>query len=197
MITVRGRQLIIPESDKQIGTQYDNNSETRRFRMDRLTLGGIDLANLDYHLDLRYADKKLDTSILSKEVTEEAITLVWTVPASCVQQIGTVWIALRGSDDFGTVKWASNQGALYVGQTIDTPAGVETGLTELEELEKRIEQKESQMDANEQMRQDAEAVRVQNEQKRLANEALWQEQAEQAIKEAQDTLTAANQAKDA
>ena len=197
MITVRGRQLIIPESDKQIGTQYDNNSETRRFRLDRLTLGGIDLANLDYRLDLRYADKKLDTSILSKEVTEEAITLVWTVPASCVQQVGTVWVALRGSDDFGTVKWASNQGALYVGQTIDTPAGVETGLTELEELEKRIEQKESQMDANEQARQDAEAVRVQNEQKRLDNEALWQEQAERAIKEAQDTLTAANAAKDA
>ena len=88
MITVRGRQLIIPESDKQIGTQYDNNSETRRFRLDRLTLGGIDLANLDYHLDLRYADKKLDTSILSKEVTEEAVTLVWTVPASCVQITG-------------------------------------------------------------------------------------------------------------
>ena len=197
MITVRGRQLIIPESDKQIGTQYDNNSETRRFRLDRLTLGGIDLANLDYRLDLRYADKKLDTSILSKEVTEEAITLVWTVPASCVQQVGTVWVALRGSDDFGTVKWASNQGALYVGQTIDTPAGVETGLTELEELEKRIEQKESQMDANEQARQDAEAVRVQNEKKRLDNEALWQEQAERAIKEAQDTLTAANAAKDA
>lgn len=197
MITVRGRQLIIPESDKQIGTQYDNNSETRRFRIDRLTIGGIDIANLDYHLDLRYANNQLDTSVLSKEVTEDAITLIWTVPASCVQQVGTVWIALRGSDDFGTIKWATNQGALYVGRTINTPEGVETGLSELEELEKMIEQKESQMDANEQSRQSAEAIRVQNEQKRLKNEALWQEQAEAAIKNAQDTLAAANVAKSA
>ena len=197
MITVRGRQLVIPESDKQIGTQYDNNSETRRFRMDRLTLGGIDLANLDYHLDLRYAGNKLDTCILSKEVTEDKITLVWTVPASCVQQVGTVWVALRGSDDFGTVKWASNQGALYVGQTIDTPAGVETGLSELEELEKQIEQKTEQLDTNEKERQEAEAIRVQNEQRRLANEAFWQTQAEQAIAEAQNTLVAANEAKKA
>ena len=197
MITVRGRQLIIPESDKQIGTQYDNNSETRRFRIDRLTIGGIDIANLDYHLDLRYANNQLDTSVLSKEVTEDAITLIWTVPASCVQQVGTVWIALRGSDDFGTIKWATNQGALYVGRTINTPEGVETGLSELEELEKRIEQKESQIDANEQSRQAAEKIRIQNEQNRLNNEALWQKQAEVAIKDAQDTLAAANEAKSA
>ena len=197
MITVRGRQLIIPESDKQIGTQYDNNSETRRFRIDRLTIGGIDIANLDYHLDLRYANNQLDTSVLSKEVTEDAITLIWTVPASCVQQVGTVWIALRGSDDFGTIKWATNQGALYVGRTINTPEGVETGLSELEELEKRIEQKESQIDANEQSRQAAEKIRIQNEQNHLNNEALWQKQAEVAIKDAQDTLAAANEAKSA
>ena len=197
MITVRGRQLIIPESDKQIGTQYDNNSEARRFRIDRLTIGGIDIANLDYHLDLRYANNQLDTSVLSKEVTEDAITLIWTVPASCVQQVGTVWIALRGSDDFGTIKWATNQGALYVGRTINTPEGVETELSELEELEKRIEQKESQIDANEQSRQAAEKIRIQNEQNRLNNEALWQKQAEVAIKDAQDTLAAANEAKSA
>ena len=56
--------------------------------------------------------------------------------------VGTVWIAVRGSDDFGTVKWATNQGYLYVGKTIDTPSGEGVDLTEMEALEKRLDQKQ-------------------------------------------------------
>ena len=117
MITVKGRTLIIPEIERQIGTQYDSNSETRQIKINRLTPGGIDLSNLDFHLDLRYGKDTKDTAILSKEITEDAIILTWTVSAASVAQIGTVWIAVRGSDDFGTVKWATNEGHLYVGKT--------------------------------------------------------------------------------
>ena len=35
MITVKGRDLIIPVNERQIGTTYDNNAETRRIRMER------------------------------------------------------------------------------------------------------------------------------------------------------------------
>lgn len=61
--------------------------------------------------------------------------MTWTVSAASVKQVGTVFIALRGSDDFGTVKWATNQGYLYVGDTINTPDGAEMALSELEKLE--------------------------------------------------------------
>lgn len=167
MITVRGRELVIPVAERQIGTQFDNNSETRQFKINRLTVGGIDISNLDFRIDLRYGKETKDTDILEKEITDEHVILTWTVSAASVQQIGTVWIALRGSDDFGTIKWATNQGFLYVGKTINTPDGAQTALSELEKLEKRIDQKTESMDAAESSRVEAEKIRQENESARL------------------------------
>ena len=193
MITVRGRELVIPVAERQIGTQYDNNSETRQFKINRLTVGGIDISNLDFRIDLRYGKETKDTDVLEKEITDEHVILTWTVSAASVQQIGTVWIALRGSDDFGTIKWATNQGYLYVGKTINTPDGAQTSLSELEKLEKRIDQKTESMDAAESSRVEAEKIRQENESARLKNEAEWQKQGEAAV-EAAKTATAAQSA---
>lgn len=193
MITVRGRELVIPVAERQIGTQFDNNSETRQFKINRLTVGGIDISNLDFRIDLRYGKETKDTDILEKEITDEHVILTWTVSAASVQQIGTVWIALRGSDDFGTIKWATNQGFLYVGKTINTPDGAQTALSELEKLEKRIDQKTESMDAAESSRVEAEKIRQENESARLKNEAEWQKQGEAAV-EAAKTATAAQSA---
>ena len=193
MITVRGRELVIPVAERQIGTQFDNNSETRQFKINRLTVGGIDISNLDFRIDLRYGKETKDTDILEKEITDEHVILTWTVSAASVQQIGTVWIALRGSDDFGTIKWATNQGFLYVGKTINTPDGAQTALSELEKLEKRIDQKTEPMDAAESSRVEAEKIRQENESARLKNEAEWQKQGEAAV-EAAKTATAAQSA---
>ena len=193
MITVRGRELVIPVAERQIGTQFDNNSETRQFKINRLTVGGIDISNLDFRIDLRYGKETKDTDVLEKEITDEHVILTWTVSAASVQQIGTVWIALRGSDDFGTIKWATNQGFLYVGKTINTPDGAQTALSELEKLEKRIDQKTDSMDAAESSRVEAEKIRQENESARLKNEAEWQKQGEAAV-EAAKTATAAQSA---
>ena len=193
MITVRGRELVIPVAERQIGTQFDNNSETRQFKINRLTVGGIDISNLDFRIDLRYGKETKDTDVLEKEITDENVILTWTVSAASVQQIGTVWIALRGSDDFGTIKWATNQGFLYVGKTINTPDGAQTALSELEKLEKRIDQKTESMDAAESSRVEAEKIRQENESARLKNEAEWQKQGEAAV-EAAKTATAAQSA---
>ena len=193
MITVRGRELVIPVAERQIGTQFDNNSETRQFKINRLTVGGIDISNLDFRIDLRYGKETKDTDILEKEITDEHVILTWTVSAASVQQIGTVWIALRGSDDFGTIKWATNQGFLYVGKTINTPDGAQTALSELEKLEKRIDQKTESIDAAESSRVEAEKIRQENESARLKNEAEWQKQGEAAV-EAAKTATAAQSA---
>ena len=193
MITVRGRELVIPVAERQIGTQFDNNSETRQFKINRLTVGGIDISNLDFRIDLRYGKETKDTDVLEKEITDEHVILTWTVSAASVQQVGTVWIALRGSDDFGTVKWATNQGFLYVGKTINTPDGAQMELSELEKLEKRIDQKTESMDAAESSRAEAEKIRQENESARLKNEAEWQKQGEAAV-EAAKTATAAQSA---
>ena len=79
MITVRGRELIIPESERQIGTPYDSNSEVRQIRISRLTAGGGDISYLDFRLDLRYGNEKKDTALLDKEISDAEIILTWTV----------------------------------------------------------------------------------------------------------------------
>ena len=197
MITVRGRQLVIPRDENQIGTTYDDNSEVRRFLIDRVTFGGIDLSHLNFRLDLEYQGEKKDTSLLDVEVREDSILLTWTIPHSCLTAAGTVWIAIRGYDDNGTVKWATNKGAVYVEDTIDTPGSNPPGLTELEQLERRIEEKTEMLDANEGERQQNEVIRQENEQRRQNNEAEWQRQAETAIGQANTTLQGANDAKEA
>ena len=193
MITVKGRELIIPRSERQIGTPYDNNADVRHIRIDRVTSGGIDIANLNYRLDLEYANNVLDTCLLDVEVQEEYILLTWTIPDTCLTQKGTVWIAVRAYDENGSIKWATNRGAVYVGHTIfDGPAY--TGkLSELEQLEERITQKTEILDTNESERKEAEEQRKVNEERRVNNEAEWQRQAETAINTANETLREAKE----
>ena len=195
LITVRGRELIIPESERQIGTQYDSNSEVRQIKVSRLTAGGVDISHLDFRLDLRYGNEKKDTALLDKEITDDEVILTWTVGPNSVKGVGTVWIAVRGSDDFGTVKWATNQGYLYVGKTIDTPSGEGVDLTEMEALEKRLDQKTAELDTAEKKRVEAENIREENEQQRLNNEREWQVQGEKAVQAAKDAQAAASAAK--
>ena len=194
LITVRGRELIIPESERQIGTQYDSNSEVRQIKVSRLTAGGVDISHLDFRLDLRYGNEKKDTALLDKEITDDEVILTWTVGPNSVKGVGTVWIAVRGSDDFGTVKWATNQGYLYVGKTIDTPSGEGVDLTEMEALEKRLDQKTAELDTAEKKRVEAENIREENEQQRLNNEREWQVQGEKAVQAAKDAQAAASAA---
>lgn len=197
MITVKGRQLVIPRDENVIGTTYDDHSEVRHFLIERVTTSGIDLSHLHFRLDLEYQGEKKDTSLLDVEVREDSILLTWTIPHSCLTAAGTVWIAIRGYDDNGTVKWATNKGAVYVEDTINTPGSNPPGLTELEQLERRIEEKTETLDANEGERQQNEVIRQENEQRRQNNEAEWQRQAEAAINQASITLQGANAAKEA
>ena len=193
MITVVGRKLIIPETDKQIGTTYDNNSEVRHIRINRITTGGVDLSNLRFKLDLEYADTTPDTCLLDAEVQDEYILLTWTIPAACLTHKGTVWIAIRSYDENGTVKWATNRGAVYVGHTIFDGEAYSEHLAEFEQLEERITQKMEILDTNESERQTAEEQREANEERRINNEAEWQRQAEAAIDAANATLETATE----
>ena len=193
MITVVGRKLVIPEKDSQIGTTYDNNSEVRHIRLNRITAGGVDLANLRFKLDLEYEDAILDTCLLDAETQEAYILLTWSIPAACVSHKGTVWIAVRAYDENGTIKWATNPGAVYVGHTIFGGEAYKGHLAEFEQLEERITQKAETLDANESKRQEAEEQRKANEEQRVNNEAEWQRQAETAIAKANTTLEKATE----
>ena len=137
MITVRNRTLIVPEGERVIGTDYDNNSEVRQFRVEKAP-GGIDISHLAFRLDLMYQGEIYDTCKLEKEEREDSMILAWTVAATNVAHPGTVWISLRAIDDAGTVKWGSNAAALYVQSSVNTPSHA-SGMTELEEHEKKME----------------------------------------------------------
>lgn len=143
MITVSGRELIIPIDERQIGTTYDNNSEVKLFYIDRLHRG-IDISDLTFRLDLEYKGEQKDTCIIDKTVSDQGILLSWSVSDNALRDIGTVWISLRGFNGDGEVKWATNKGAFYVGDTVNTPGTYSGGLTELEQLEKKIEEKISE-----------------------------------------------------
>lgn len=137
MINIRGRALVIPIPERQIGTNFDNNAEVRYFCVDRYATGGIDLSHLNYHIDLKYAGSRYDTWMLDKEVSEDKIKFIWLIQAAHVQHPGTVWASIRGTDDEGTCKWASNAGAFYVNAPVDTPGNFDK-LSELEQMERLI-----------------------------------------------------------
>lgn len=161
MITVRNRTLIVPEGERVIGTDYDSNSEVRQFRVEKAP-GGIDISHLVFRLDLMYQGETYDSCKLEKEEHDDCTILTWTVAAGNVSHPGTVWISLRAIDEAGTVKWGSNKAAVYVQASVNTPGNV-SGMTELEEYEKKVE---------ESLQKSAEALSAANEATNKAEEAV-------------------------
>ena len=84
------------------------------------------------------ANVTADTVLLTKEVTDDYINLTWLITAAQLVIPGTVYIALRGSDENGTVRWASYNAAMYVDQNLYQPVLYDGNLSELEQLEEAI-----------------------------------------------------------
>lgn len=135
MIEVKGREMVIPREEFNIGTTYDAQSEMRHFHMRRVRQGGIDLAGLVFNLDLEYANGKTDTATLTKDVTNRDIDLMLTIEPTMLQVPGTVIIQIRALAEDGTVKWSSYKGAFFVEDCINTPAQYEGKITQLEQYE--------------------------------------------------------------
>lgn len=135
MIEVKGREIVIPREEFNIGTTYDARSEMRHFHMRRVRQGGIDLAGLVFNLDLEYANGKTDTATLTKDVTDRDIDLMLTIEPTMLQVPGTVIIQIRALAEDGTVKWSSYKGAFFVEDCINTPAQYEGKITQLEQYE--------------------------------------------------------------
>lgn len=135
MIEVKGREMVIPREEFNIGTTYDARSEMRHFHMRRVRQGGIDLAGLVFNLDLEYANGKTDTATLTKDVTDRDIDLMLTIEPTMLQVPGTVIIQIRALVEDGTVKWSSYKGAFFVEDCINTPGQYEGKITQLEQYE--------------------------------------------------------------
>lgn len=136
MIIVANRELIIPKKEQYVGTTYDKNSENRQFLLDRVTAGGVDLANLLFVMDMEYMSGDKNTVQLTKEILDEKIILTWTIQGSELQVTGTIFINLRALNNTdGKVKWASFRAPIYNEDTIYTPGHYTGDLTELEQME--------------------------------------------------------------
>lgn len=170
MIVLKNREMLIPNRERYIGTPHDNNSEIRTFLIERAGVNGVDLEALSFRLDLEYENGGKDTALLEKEVQDEYIVLTWTVLNGTLQVPGTIFINIRGTDIAGNIKWASFKAAVYAEPIINTPGSYTGKLTELEQLESRIDEKAAELDADEEKRKANEAVRQQQESQRQQNE---------------------------
>lgn len=135
MIVIKGREMIIPNDERYIGTNYDESSENRQFLLPRVNASGTDISELTFTLDLVYKDGTKDAMVLEKAVDEENITLTWTITEGQVQQPGTVFIWIRATDSEGTVRWATLSAQVYVDYEPQSYADYTGSLSELEYYE--------------------------------------------------------------
>ena len=130
--------MVIPVKERYIGTPYDNNSDVRQIQVDRITVNGVDLSNLNFFLDQRFENGAVNTLELTKEVQDEYIMLTWNITESQLQVVGTVFVNIRANDGRGLVKWASNKGAFYVEDVVNAPQHFQGNLTLLEQYEAKV-----------------------------------------------------------
>lgn len=189
MIVVKNRELIIPKEDYRIGTDYDTHSDTRIFQLTRVTTGGVDISNLDFKLDLKYANGEKDTLALTKEVLEQVFHLTWTITNNQVRIPGTVIAQLRALNVDGNVKWTSYIGVFFVEASVFGSGFYSGKLSEIEQFESALQSEQARVQ-NERDRQDTEAARVRAEEVRAnAENERWQtfNTNEEIRKSAEDT----------
>lgn len=163
MIKVRSKTLFVPAEEQSIGASGEAESTVREFHIDRVSGDGVDLANLLFKLNIRYAGvREIDRSDLEKVVTDNAIILRWLISSVTLRNAGTAFLQLDAFDETGSCRWKSYPGAVYIEKSIGTEDVPKSSLSELEQLEKKF----SKLDAQEEERKTAEEKRVTAEGKR-------------------------------
>ena len=162
MIKVRSKTLFVPAEEQSIGASGEADSTVREFHIDRVSGDGVDLANLLFKLNIRYAGvRDIDRSDLEKVITDNEIILRWLISSVTMSHAGTAFIQLDAFDNTGSCRWKSYPCAVYIEKSIDGTIPQNT-LTELEQLEKKF----STVNAQEEERKTAEEKRVTAEEKR-------------------------------
>lgn len=139
MIAIKNRKMLIPNEERYIGTTFDENSQVLSFKVSRYTQNDIDLSALNAKADVYHcATETEDRADLTMEVQAKYIILHLYITAGMVAYPGTILIDIKAFNDDGTVKWSSYKGAFYVEDPFTTPQATQENLTELEQLEARI-----------------------------------------------------------
>ena len=168
MIKVRSKTPFIPAEEQSIGAVGEADSTVREFHIDRVSGDGVDLANLLFKLNIRYAGvREIDRSDLEKVVTDNAIILRWLISSVTMSHAGTAFIQLDAFDNTGSCRWKSYPGAVYIEKSLGNAEIPSNTLSELEQLEKKF----AKVGEGESSRVEAEKKRVTAEGKREEAEA--------------------------
>ena len=172
MIKVRSKTLFIPAEEQSIGAVGEADSTVREFHIDRVSGDGVDLANLLFKLNIRYAGvREIDRSDLEKVVTDNAIILRWLISSVTMSHAGTAFIQLDAFDNTGSCRWKSYPGAVYIEKSLGNTEVSSNTLSELEQLEKKF----AKVGEGESARVEAEKKRVIAEEKRVTAEVKREE----------------------
>ena len=163
MIKVRSKTLFIPAEEQSIGAVGEADSTVREFHIDRVSGDGVDLANLLFKLNIRYAGvRDIDRSDLEKVITDNAIILRWLISSVTLRNAGTAFLQLDAFDETGSCRWKSYPGAVYIEKSLGNTEVSSNTLSELEQLEKKF----AKVGEGESARVEAEKKRVIAEEKR-------------------------------
>lgn len=136
MIIVKGRELLIPENERYIGTTYDDNSTVRTFRIPRFHEDGMDKSQLDFYVIINYDDGSDPDAVgVTKSVSDDYIVLEWDVGEDATEHPGCLFLWVRGFDYTGAVRWSSFPGVFYI-------EGSGTEPSDLSDLEQRISEED-------------------------------------------------------
>lgn len=172
MIKVRSKTLFIPAEEQSIGAVGEADSTVREFHIDRVSGDGVDLANLLFKLNIRYAGvREIDRSDLEKIVTDNAIILRWLISSVTLRNAGTAFLQLDAFDETGSCRWKSYPGAVYIEKSLGNAEIPSNTLSELEQLEKKF----AKVGEGESSRVEAEKKRVIAEEKRVTAEGKREE----------------------
>lgn len=170
MIKVRNKVLMIPENELTIAAVGDKGSVNRVFQIPRVQPDGVDLANMLFKLNILYLDTNTkDRDDLVKAISDDFVTLTWTISSVTSSHEGNAYIQVCAMTDTGSMRWLSYQAAVYIESSIETEKTT-IALSELENLEKEIDEKASALDTAEAGRVAAESARVEAETAREAAE---------------------------
>ena len=172
MIKVRSKTLFVPAEEQSIGASGEADSTVREFHIDRVSGDGVDLANLLFKLNIRYAGvRDIDRSDLEKVVTDNEIILRWLISSVTMSHAGTAFIQLDALDNTGSCRWKSYPCAVYIEKSLGNAEIPSNTLSELEQLEKKFAKVKDGEDA----RVEAEKKRVIAEEKRVTAEGKREE----------------------
>ena len=155
--------MFVPAEEQSIGASGEAESTVREFHIDRVSGDGVDLANLLFKLNIRYAGvRDIDRSDLEKVVTDNAIILRWLISSVTMSHAGTAFIQLDAFDNTGSCRWKSYPCAVYIEKSLGNTEIPSNTLSELEQLEKKF----AKVGEGESARVEAEKKRVIAEEKR-------------------------------